>query len=87
MKKFTAFLLAAAMLCMMLAACVSKEAQQTEKPTDAVESPMIPTVESPDESVLDSVSPTLPDIEMPTKPEADYQLPPGEEPTVTVIGK
>lgn len=28
---------------------------------------------------------TMPDIEMPDKHEGDYELPPGEEPDVTVI--
>lgn len=82
MMKAASFLLAALMILMLLTACIGSE----EHPVVTEPSFTIPVDQIP-ENTLGPDGPTLPDIEMPTKPDADYQLPPGEEPTVTVITK
>ena len=73
-KKITGFLALMTLLCLCLSACrpVRSGGDTTTEPI------RIPGGET---------QLTMPDLDMPDKHEEDYELPPGEEPDVTVIDK
>ena len=81
--KKTLSILLAMLLCVFLAACSAQPNVPTTESTDSSSEgptfvvPTDPATESVNPSVADNVTP--PD-EMPEKPEADFSLPPGEQP-------
>ena len=88
MKK-TAIWILAVLLCLTTAACVPREAEQTEIPADSTSPTEVEetTAEEPTKSIFDYVYPTLPEPDAPTKPGTEYELPPGEKPNNPPVDK
>lgn len=92
MKRITALFLAAAFICCMLAACTPGSTDETASPADTtlpkVEiTETIPVESLPDPGNHPEITPSLPIETIPEKPEADYSLPPGEEPGSNPVNK